>query len=97
MGGALLRAWNCAEATYRHRVTSAKRPDEHQTINAAPWIRMSISMPRRKGTHMKVENKSVTLRGWDAVIAMAGVLLTEMSNAELLRFVALDIGKASEK
>lgn len=35
---------------------------------------------------MKVESKSVTLRGWDAAIAMAGVLLSSAGTALLMSF-----------
>jgi hypothetical protein len=35
---------------------------------------------------MKVESESVTLRGWDAVIGMAGVLLSWAGTALLMSF-----------
>ena len=35
---------------------------------------------------MKVESKSVTLRGWDAVMAMFGVLLSLAGTALLMSF-----------
>ena len=35
---------------------------------------------------MRIESKSVTLRGWDAVIAVAGVLLSLAGTALLMSF-----------
>src|ERR1700693_1755836 len=41
---------------------------------------------KRRKSNMKVESKSPTLRGWEAVFAMAGVLLSSAGTALLMSF-----------